>query len=97
MNARFGWDEHEATINESIIGSCSTITLMMSAAASGTLVKYGRRNALILSAIIGIIGTGITIADRSYWAIIVGRLIYGLSVGIIAIAMPRLMEETVPN
>ena len=70
---------------------------MMSAAASGTLVKYGRRNALILSAIIGIIGTGITIADRSYWAIIVGRLIYGLSVGIIAIAMPRLMEETVPN
>ena len=70
---------------------------MIAAAGSGTLVKYGRRNALILSAVIGIVGTGITIYDRSFWAIIVGRLIYGFSVGIIAIAMPRLMEETVPN
>ena len=52
---------------------------------------------MIYSGIIGIIGTGITIMDNNYWAIIFGRLIYGLSVGIIAIAMPRLMEETVPS
>ena len=81
---------------ESVVGSCSTITLMFSAACSGRLVKYGRRNALILSAVLGIIGTGITIYEN-VWAIIIGRLIYGLSVGIIAIAMPRLMEETVPS
>lgn len=41
-------------------------------------------------------GTAITIYQK-YWAIILGRLIYGYSVGIIAIAMPRLMEETVPG
>jgi len=70
---------------------------MISAAYSGQLIKYGRRKALIYSAIIGIVGTGITIYDDSFAAIIVGRLIYGLSVGIIAIAMPRLMEETVPS
>ena len=35
--------------------------------------------------------------DQSFWAIICGRLIYGFSVGIIAIAMPRLMEESVPS
>lgn len=51
---------------------------------------------MILSAFIGIIGTGITIYEN-FWAIIIGRLIYGFSVGIIAIAMPRLMEETVPG
>lgn len=70
---------------------------MISAACSGQLIKYGRRKALLISATLGIIGTGITIYDTSFWAIIIGRLIYGASVGIIAIAMPRLMEETVPS
>jgi len=35
LNAKFGWSGSTATINESIIGSCSTITLMISAALSG--------------------------------------------------------------
>ena len=96
LNAKFGWEGSTATINESIIGSCSTITLMISAALSGSLVKYGRRPALIISALIGIVGTAITIYEN-FWAILIGRLIYGFSVGIIAIAMPRLMEETVPG
>ena len=47
------------------------------------------------SAVIGIVGTAITIY-QNFWAILIGRLIYGFSVGIIAIAMPRVMEETVP-
>ena len=95
LNAKFGWEGNTATVNESIIGSCSTVTLMISAALSGSLVKYGRRKALLISALIGIIGTAITIVEN-FWAIIFGRLLYGFSVGIIAIAMPRLMEETVP-
>lgn len=61
LNAKFGWDDHQATVNESIIGSCSTVTLMISAALSGSLVKYGRRQALIMSGFIGIVGTAITI------------------------------------
>ena len=96
LNAKFGWSGSTATVNESIIGSCSTLTLMVSAALSGSLIKYGRRQALMASAVIGIVGTAITIYEN-FWAIIFGRLIYGFSVGIIAIAMPRLMEETVPN
>ena len=42
------------------------------------------------------LGTGITMI-QNFWAIVVGRFIYGISVGMIAIGMPRLMEETVPN
>ena len=34
---------------------------------------------------------------ENFIAIIVGKLIYGLSVGLIAIGMPRVMEETVPG
>ena len=34
---------------------------------------------------------------ENFWTIIVGKMIYGFSVGLIAIAMPRVMEETVPG
>lgn len=78
-----------------MIGSCATLTLMFSAAGSGRWAKKGRRQLLIISAVIGIVGTAITIWENM-WAIIFGRMIYGISVGMIAIAMPRLMDETVP-
>ena len=95
LDAKFGWEGNKATINESVIGSSATLTLMLSAALTGRWIKNGRRKWLIYSAFIGMLGTGITMI-QNYPAIIFGRLLYGFAVGIIAIAMPRYMEETVP-
>ena len=81
---------------ESIVGSSATLTLMVGSYFAGVLMKSGRRRVLILAAIIGSIGAGITIIQRFY-AIIIGRLIYGFSCGLIAITMPRVMEETIPG
>lgn len=47
-------------------------------------------------AVVGIIGAAITIYQK-FWAIILGRLIYGFSCGMLAISMPRVMEETIPG
>ena len=38
LNAKFGWDDHEATVNESVIGSCATVAMIFSAAASGQII-----------------------------------------------------------
>ena len=51
---------------------------------------------MLIAALIGSIGAGISIIEH-VWAINTGRFIYGLGVGMIAIAMPRTMEETVPE
>ena len=51
---------------------------------------------LIWAALIGIVGSAICLYE-DFWTIIVGMLIYGLSVGLSAICMPRVMEETVPG
>ena len=96
MNAKFDWDDHEATIHESIIGSSSTLTLMVAAGLTGTLIKSGRRRVLIWSAYIGIVGSLVCLYENFY-VIILGKMIYGFSVGLIAIGMPRVMEETVPG
>lgn len=45
---------------------------------------------------IGTTGAAIAVFEN-ITAILIGRLIHGLSVGLIAIAMPRSMEETVPE
>ena len=69
---------------------------MLAAALTGTMIKSGRRRVLILSAWIGIVGSLISMYENFY-TIIVGKMIYGFSVGLIAIGMPRVMEETVPG
>ena len=51
---------------------------------------------MIAAAVIGIIGAAITVYQR-FSTIIIGRLIYGFSCGMLAISMPRVMEETVPG
>ena len=60
INAKFGWDEKDATMHQSVIGSSAKLSLIFSAAFSGQIVKYGRRRALIVSAIVGILGAAIT-------------------------------------
>ena len=69
---------------------------MVAAALTGTIMKSGRRRVLILSAFIGIVGSAISMYE-TFLTIVVGKMIYGFSVGIIAIGMPRVMEETVPG
>ena len=69
---------------------------MLAAGLTGTMIKSGRRRVLILSAFIGIVGSIISMYENFY-TIIVGKMIYGFSVGLIAIGMPRVMEETVPG
>jgi MFS family permease len=60
LAAKFDWDERETTINESIIGSCATITLMIAAAFTGRWIKHGRRRWLLISAGIGSLGAGLS-------------------------------------
>ena len=46
---------------ESIVGSSATLTLMIGSYFAGVLMKSGRRKVLILAAIIGSVGSAITI------------------------------------
>lgn len=78
------------------MATCATISLMVGAGITGRLIQFGRRRVLIWSAFIGMVGISLTLL-MTYEALVLGRLIYGFSVGLIAVAMPRLMEETVPG
>jgi len=54
---------------------------MIGAYVAGILMKHGRRRVLLASSVIGIVGVAITVYQRFY-AIILGRLIYGFACGL---------------
>ena len=96
LNAKYDWDTpSEQSYYESIVGASGVGTTIVGTAMGGKLIKYGRRRTLIIQGWIGVVGILITLYP-GFYTIVLGRLFYGLSVGILAIATPRLMEESIP-
>jgi MFS family permease len=69
--------------------------MTLGAVTGGIFIKRGRRFALIISCIIGIIGVSLSLIEIIY-ILLIGRFIYGLSIGLISVAIPRYIDEVVP-
>ena len=82
-------------MNESIVGSSVVLGICFGAATGGKLIQYGRRFTLIIAALIGIVGVSINLV-QNFILLVVGRVIYGVSAGFMAVAAPRFLEEYVP-
>ena len=68
---------------------------MISSTLGGKLIQYGRLKILWYASVIGILGVALTLVLDKY-VILVGRFLYGFSTGLIAIAMPRYLDEILP-
>lgn len=69
----------------------------------GKLITFGRLKVLKGAAFIGILGCILTILeiqsnlDLFFKLLIFGRFLYGVSTGLIAVAIPRYIEEILPQ
>lgn len=79
-----------------MIGSSIVLGLAIGAMTGGKIIGMGRLRCLIASSIIGCIGVGATLFENIY-SILFGRLIYGVSIGILSVNIPRYVEETIPS
>mmetsp|Transcript_7461 Transcript_7461/g.9761 ORF Transcript_7461/g.9761 Transcript_7461/m.9761 type:complete len:140 (+) Transcript_7461:132-551(+) len=61
----------------------------------GILVKGGRRKIMIVMNLIGAIGIGISLI-LDFWAILFGKFLWALAVGILSTAGPLMVSETIP-
>ena len=50
---------------------------------------------MLLFNLVGIIGVSMTLIE-DYWVLLLGRVIYGLAVGVESVCMPRYVEEYAP-
>ena len=79
--AKFEWTNQNKGWYEGIIGAAVVLGLAVGAASGGKIITVGRRNAVIMSAALGVIGCGITQYFNLY-TILAGRFIFGVSNGI---------------
>jgi MFS family permease len=59
-------------------------------------MQIGRRKAIFITFIIGVIGISITM-KLNFYMVVAGRFLYGFSGGLISVICPRFLEETVPS
>jgi len=72
------------------------MALSLGAIVGGKMLNNGRRTAMILMNIVGIIGSLMSIYPN-YFVLIGGRILYGMSAGVLIAAVPRIIEETIPE
>ena len=86
-----------------MIGSFTVGGMCVGSTFGGKLIQIGRVKILFISAVIGIIGCAMTLVfldnDKvlSLYLLLTGRVLYGISTGLIAVAFPRYMDEMLPS
>ena len=73
----------------SIVGICIGSLL------GGDIIKYGRRFTILHFNIVGLLAS-CTIFTLNYNVMCVGRVVFGMSSGILLCATPKMIDETVP-
>ena len=71
-----------------MIGTSVVLGMTLGAVSGGQLMKIGRRKAVIIACSFGIIGNVIT-NFLSFYNLIIGRLLFGFSVGLFSSMVPR--------
>ena len=70
--------------------------MMLGALAGGKLMTIGRRNSQFISLSLGLVGISLTMI-LNLKVIVIGRFLFGLSVGSFTSTVPKYVEEMVPE
>ena len=69
--------------------------MAIGALSGGRMIPYGRRLSMIITSLIGIVGTGFTLIEN-YSILLLGRVILGFSAGTLGTIVIRMIGEYVP-
>lgn len=89
-------DDGKNPLLETIVGTASVLGLAVGCGLGGPLIKNGRKRIIIYISLLGIVGCGLSIVPNT-WVLAVGRLVYGISSGILTIAGSTTVNEIIPK
>ncbi len=88
---------HPSTVVTEIITSWVTLGAMVGALAAGVLAeRYGRRNTILMAALIFVVGALLEALAPDTAVLVAGRLVLGAGVGIASVAAPLYGAENAP-
>lgn len=82
-------------IRSSLITSSSVFGLCIGSISTSYMVSHGRRRLIIISGFFAMAATVLTLA-LNIWAIVIGRLVFGICTGVFMTVGPRMLDECVP-
>lgn len=86
-------DQQISFVGAAVLGGGAFVTLI-----TGPLADwFGRKKMMVAAAAIFIVGIFIVVNAHTYHGVLIGRLVQGIGVGIITIAAPLYIAETVPT
>jgi MFS family permease len=97
FNAKFKWKGYDKTFHTSMLSSSIIFGMMVGALLGGIIMKIGRRRSLFVCVAIGSIGCLITIGIKNFTMLIIGRVLYGISTGLMTSITPKFIYELIPS
>ena len=95
MAVKFGWNEDETKFYNSLINLASIIGLALGCFFGGLIIPIGRRKTILIFNLLSIVGLSLSLI-LTFPTIIVGKLMFGITAGILSIACPKILDETIP-
>ena len=95
IEAQLKWTDADKDTNKTLVSTASVLGISIGAIAGGKIIAYGRRRAVLVFDLLGILGCGLSVVNNFY-VILGGRLAYGFAAGVLVTACPKIVEETVP-
>ena len=89
------WTEDEKINNITWLTCASAIGLMLGSLAASTVVKIGRRRAILIASIVAIVGALMQFLIN-FWSIIIGKIVYGAAAAIMLTGCALYLAETLP-
>ena len=95
--AKLAWTEKQTMFYNSIINCSSIVGLGAGSICGGVIVnRIGRRTSLFVFNVLGILATLICCFKLDVKLIIISKLIFGFTAGVLNIAGPKLLDESLP-
>jgi len=86
-------DQQMSLLAGAVLGGGALATLI-----TGPLSDFfGRRKMILLASVLFLIGVFLVVAAHQYWTLMLGRIVQGIGVGIVTIAVPLYIAESVPS
>ena len=92
----FNFDQKDVDNMLAMLSVCCIGGLALGAAIGGKIIENNRRAPIIIFNWIAMIGCMISIIEN-FTIVCIGRFIFGFSTGVLIIAAPKILEETVPD
>ena len=96
FEAKFGWTEDETILNNTLISSSGIIGLTVGSFLGGSLLKLGRRRAVLIGQLIAIVGAAICMGVNVPY-LCVGRILVGIAAGVSNVTYGKFIMENMPQ